>query len=331
MGIVKDILYSVANKNFLKAFKSQTIFPYYHIVKDSKATHIENLYEYKNVAQFRNDINLLVKNYKPIEPQNLFNQQLTDNSFLLTFDDGLEEVYAVIFPILKEKKIKAIFFINPDFVDNAQSLYKHEISIIISHLKKSGFDSAKVGEICEILGIDFTTTEDFVRQLKKINFKERHKVGQILQLLDIDMKQYLQTQKPYISKAQIQEMIDAGFYFGGHTMSHPPLELLTFEEQKSEIINSIQWLKDNFGIQYSLFAFPFSDKGRPKKLIDALFEYDKDLLVFGNSGLKKDIDPRIIQRFSLENPNKETAKQIVAENLYKRYNQLAGKYHIQRK
>jgi len=54
-------------------------------------------------------------------------------------------------------------------------------------------------------------------------------------------------------------------------------------------------------------------------------------LVFGNSGLKKDIDPRIIQRFSLENPNKETAKQIVAENLYKRYNQLAGKYHIQRK
>ena len=330
MGIVKDILYGVANKNFLKAFKSQTVFPYYHIVKDSKATHIENLYEYKNIAQFKSDIDLLLKNYEPIEPQNLFSVQ-KENSFLLTFDDGLEEVYSIIFPILKEKKIKAIFFINPDFVDNVQSLYKHDISIVISHLKNSGFDSGKVGEICKILGIGFATTADFVQQLKKINFKERHKVDQILQLLDIDRKQYLQTQKPYISKAQIQEMMDAGFYFGGHTMSHPPLEQLTFEEQKNEIINSIQWLKDNFGIKYSLFAFPFSDRGRSKKLINALFEYDKDLLVFGNSGLKKDIDPRIIQRFSLENPNKETAKQIVTENLYKHYNQLTGKYHIQRK
>ena len=40
-------------------------------------------------------------------------------------------------------------------------------------------------------------------------------------------------------------MIDDGFYFGGHTMTHPPLNQLTHEEQKKEIINSINWLKEN--------------------------------------------------------------------------------------
>ena len=49
MGIVKDIIYKTANKRFLKIFKNQTIFPYYHIVRDNQVSHIENLYQFKNV------------------------------------------------------------------------------------------------------------------------------------------------------------------------------------------------------------------------------------------------------------------------------------------
>jgi len=153
----------------------------------------------------------------------------------------------------------------------------------------------------------------------------------VLAQLHINIDHYLTTEKPYISKLQIQEMMDAGFYFGGHTMSHPPLNQLSHEDQKAQIIDSIEWLKSNFGIQYSYFAFPFSDKGISRKLIEELFEYDQQLLIFGNSGLKKDIDTRIIQRFSLENPNRKTSNVIISENLYKIYNKLIGKYNIHRK
>jgi peptidoglycan/xylan/chitin deacetylase (PgdA/CDA1 family) len=114
-------------------------------------------------------------------------------------------------------------------------------------------------------------------------------------------------------------------------MSHPPLNQLSHEDQKNQIIDSIEWLKSNFGIQYSYFAFPFSDKGISRKLMYELFEYDQQLLIFGNSGLKKDIDARIIQRFSLENPNRKTSKVIISENLYKIYNMLIRKYNIHRK
>ncbi len=330
MGIVKDNLYRISGKRFLSLIKKQSIFPYYHIVRDTNVEHIENLYRYKNVKQFEYDLDFLLKNYKRLNPNDLFKDSVPENSFLITFDDGLEEIYSVIFPILKRKNLSAIFFLNPDFVGNKKSLYKHDISIIVNAIKKNS-DVAIKNKIALHLSVEYSSDADLIHKLKNIQFSDRHKLQLILSDLKINMDDYLNEKKPYISKDQIKEMLNAGFYFGGHTMSHPPLVQLSFEEQKAEIINSIEWVKTNFGIDYSLFAFPFSDAGISKKLINELFAYDPNIRLFGNSGLKKDFDNRIIQRFSLEHPDKKIEKQIVTENLYKYFNKLIGKYHIKRK
>ncbi len=330
MGIVKDILHKASSKRFLKTFKNQTIFPYYHIVKDNQVAHIENLYQFKNCKQFLNDISILNNNYNPINPKDLLENKTLKNNFLLSFDDGLQEVYSIIYPILKKNNLKAIFFINPNFVDNNEGLYKHYISIIISDLKNNNFEKSTLDKISQTLSFTFNTVDEFKQKFINIKFSERNKVNEILELLNINIKAHLIENQPYITKVQIQEMINDGFYFGGHTMTHPPLNQLTHEEQKKEIIKSIDWLKENFNINYSLFAFPFSDKTVSKKLLNELFEYDNNIILFGNSGLKKDFDKRIIQRFSLENPNKQTEKQIVTENLYKYFNKLIGKYNIKR-
>lgn len=331
MGIVKDILYTASNKRAINAFKQQSIFPYYHIVRDEQVAHIENLYPYKNRAQFVADIELLKQYYKSYTPQDILDNNWMNNHFLLTFDDGLQEVYSVIFPILKQYQIKAVFFINPNFVDNNEGLYKHYISIVISHLQSNSFEKNTLDAIAGILSFSYDSVADFKRQFINIKFSDREKIATVLDLVGIDIKDYLKRHQPYITKAQIQEMLDDGHFFGGHTMSHPPLNQLTHEEQKDEIIQSIEWLKANFRIDYSMFAFPFSDKSISKKLLQELFEYDNNIRLFGNSGLKQDFDNRIIQRFSLEHPKKETAKQIVTENLYKFFNKAIGKYHIHRK
>ena len=331
MGIVKDILYKFSNKRLLSIFNKQTVFPYYHIVRDNQVAHIENLYNFKNCPQFIDDVNLLINTYEPLNPKDVLENRISNNSFLLSFDDGLQEVYSVIYPILKKKGIKAIFFINPNFVDNKEGLYKHYISIIISNLKSKNFEKCSLDKISEMLSFSYTTIEEFKQKFINIKFAKREKVNDVLNLLNINIEDYLKTHKLYITKEQIQEMINDGFYFGGHTMTHPPLTQLSHEEQKAEIINSIEWLKEKFNINYSLFAFPFSDKSISKKLLNELFEYDNNIKLFGNSGLKEDVDKRIIQRFSLENPSKQTEKSIVGENFYKYFNKVVGKYHIKRK
>lgn len=331
MGFVKNIIYKIANKSLLKTFKNQTIFPYYHLVSNGKIRHIENLYTFKNKSKFKKDIEILKKYYTPINPENILEEKEKNNMFLLSFDDGLKEIYTEIYPILKEQNLTAVFFINPLFVDNNEGLYKHYISLIISRLEEMNFENEKLNQIAKIFSFDYHSNDDFKISLKKIKYEDRVKVIQVLNFLDIDVKDYLKEHSPYVTKNQIQEMINDGFYFGGHTMSHPPLDQLNFFEQKKEIIDSINWLKSNFNVQYSFFAFPFSDKMISRNLIAELFDYDKSLVLFGNSGIKQDIDKRIIQRFSLENPYKETVKQIITENLYKYYNKCIFKYHIKRK
>jgi peptidoglycan/xylan/chitin deacetylase (PgdA/CDA1 family) len=323
-------LYRVANGSLISFFKNQSIYPCYHIVKDEKVAHIENLYPYKNEEQFRHDLEVLLKNYKPLNPFDLLVNKKITNQFLISFDDGLEEIYSIVYPILKEKRINAIFFINPDFVDNTAAMYKHLISMIISHLKNSNISDGSYNQLANILSIRYSTKQNFFKTLKETKYTDCHKIEDVLKFLDIDIQNYLQKQKLYVTKNQIQEMINDGFAFGGHTMSHPQLHQMTFEEQKVEIISSIDWLKLHFGINYSFFAFPFTDRNVSKQLLTALFQYDNSIVIFGNSGLKKDFDDRIIQRFSLESPNKKIEKQIVTENLYKYYNKIISKYKIKR-
>ena len=182
-----------------------------------------------------------------------------------------------------------------------------------------------------LLSINFISNTQLITELKNLKYADKFKLKNILIFLRIDIAKYLFDNRPYVSKEQIKEMMRDGYYFGGHTMSHPPLNQLTFENQKNEIIHSINWLKSNFEINYSLFAFPFTDKNCSKKLLLELFKYDNNMFVFGNAGLKKDMDRRIIQRFSLENPKKSIGKQIVTENFYKIVNIIIGKYQIIRK
>lgn len=331
MGIIKNIIYNISNKRMISFFKKQTIYPYYHIVSNKKVDHIKNLYEFKNENQFRNDIDFLLKHYKPINSLEELRNKNTTNSFLISFDDGLGEVYSTIFPILKEKNIKALFFINPQFIDNESSLYKHNISLIINHLEKISYKESVLQKIADILKLDYTSNPDFITKFRNTKFSDRDKIREVIEFLNIDIKKYLRNQNVYLTKNQIREMIDCGMFFGGHTMTHPPLSQLNHDEVKNEIIDSIHWVKSNFKIDYSIFAFPFTDKNISKRIYNELFEFDNNILIFGNSGLKKDFDKRIIQRFSLENPNKTIAKTIISENLYKIYNKIIGKYKIKRK
>lgn len=331
MGLVKNVLYKFSGVLTLKKFRKQSIFPYYHVVSDDKIPHLRHLYHYKNKEHFLNDIELLTKNFSPLNPKELLVNNIKNNTFLLTFDDGLKEVYTEIYPVLKKNQLNAIFFINPAYIDNTEGFYKHYISIVINELEKRSFKKSDLDFIADLFQFHYNSVHEFKAKFLKINRQQENIIHEVFSALGIDIKNYLNTNKPYLTKSQIKEMIDDGFYFGAHTMTHPYLDKLSHEEQYNEITESINWLKSNFNLDYSFFAFPFTDKNVSKLLITDLFNYDKELRIFGNSGLKKDVDERIIQRFSLENPEKDTKKTIITENLYKIYNQLIGSYKIKRK
>ena len=335
MGLLKNLLYSASSEKMLNFFTDQTIFTYYHTVNNEKLNYLDNLFSFKNEKHFKNDIELLLNNYQPLNPDFFLKDfkynQIPKNHFLLTFDDGLSQIFDVIAPILYEKKISAIFFVNPHYIDNKNFFIRHVISVLIDIILNNKYDKEIIQEINYLLSLKKSSSKSLlINDLKKINFDSENILLRITELLKVDINTELKKKKPFISKNQIKEMIDMGFYFGGHTMTHPRLNTINYNDQKKEIFDSINWLKLNFKINYSFFAFPYTDRGISKKLIKSIFKYDNSSIVFGNSGLKKDFDERIIQRFSLEKPNQNTSKLIVSENLYKFCNKLIGNYNITR-
>lgn len=134
MGFVKDFLYRFSNRKYLRFFRSLSVCVSYHLVNDVVQEHIKYLYGYKNTDRFKEDIDILLRNYKSCSTDELLSCSRYDG-FVLTFDDGLSEIYTTVYPILRKKGVSAIFFINPDFVDNHKMMYKHRLSIVLSHLE----------------------------------------------------------------------------------------------------------------------------------------------------------------------------------------------------
>jgi len=106
----------------IKLSGKRTIYPFYHIVSDTPPAHTKHLYPIRSIKQFEKDLDFLQKHFIASE----LNSENNKKQFVLSFDDGLSEVYKIIAPILKKRNIPAIFFINSGFVDN-KDIFKNFI------------------------------------------------------------------------------------------------------------------------------------------------------------------------------------------------------------
>lgn len=104
-----------------------------------------------------------------------------------------------------------------------------------------------------------------------LTFDEGYEYGCTPQILDTlkekGVKATFFVTEPY-AKAQpelVQRMIDEGHEIGNHSVTHPSegLPSQSLEQQKNEVMENHQYIKDNFGYDMHLFRFPagkFSDR-----------------------------------------------------------------------
>src|ERR1051326_3999551 len=82
--------------SFLKKKVNIRLFlPFYHVVSNEYLPHIAHLYSYRDIKEFKEEVELLLKHFKPISLAEI----KTSEGFHLTFDDGLKEMYDIVAPI----------------------------------------------------------------------------------------------------------------------------------------------------------------------------------------------------------------------------------------
>lgn len=327
----KNLLRLVPLKPFICT--SEVIFPYYHVVNDDPLPHIRHLYAYRNILEFRRDLDTLLRYFCPIGLDDVINavsgrQTIKQPSFHLTFDDGFRECHDIIAPILKEKGIPATFFVCTDFLNNADMYHRNKMSVLLDktggHLDAEGENAVK--QVFNNNGISYTGFHDTLKKLTSIN---GHIIDDVALALGVDIRYYLKKEQPYLTSNQIRSLLSDGFTIGSHSKNHSLFSNLTLAEQTKQVKVSMVALRNNFASSSRAFAFPHNDSGVSISFYQETSPYAD--IYFGTGKMLKDCIPNSIQRFSMEDENLNCEEILKQNYLLKAFNRLSGRDRLNRK
>ena len=288
-----------------------TLLPFVHSISDVTPPHVKHLYATRNIASFKSDIEFLCRNWHPLDFSELkelplhHERRTCAHSFFLSVDDGMREAYDVIAPILREKGVPAIFFINSATINNRELMWRHKLSLIIDRCKQEPQCISSLPTL--------RSKRSWEAELKGMQFSDRCMIDEIARLLNIDFNTYLQSVQPYLTTEQLLKLSHDGFAIGAHTHDHPFLPKLTLEDQKEQILMSVEFIRA-LSLPCRYFSFPFHDRGASS----AIFNYLKSLdveLSFGASGEYLDPIPFSFQRFWIEGSHARSSISYILKTL----------------
>lgn len=276
--------------------RMEVIGLFYHVVSNRSLSHVRNLFQYKTPEMLEQDLIYLKQHFNPISYEQAFdahcrNTRREPNNVLLTFDDGYAECFTIVRPLLLKHGIPCIFFVTTDFIDNKRMFYRNKVSLCIE--KVSTFGNAELGKFlkraCAKFGQDLRDLKSFVRWIKSLEYADDESIEEVCGILGLDLDEYLEIQRPYLSSDQVKRLVSDGFTIGAHTKNHPRLGLLTDEQIESELVSSCEAVRALTGQERVPFCFPFSGHGVNGSLVERLVEQHPFIgLLFDTMGVRKD-------------------------------------------
>jgi len=240
----------------------------YHRVKD-----IDDLDAYEfdaelvsaSEADFHWQMSFVKKNYNPIRFSDFIDyldgkKSLPPNPLIVTFDDGFEDNYSVVFPILKQLDVPATIFISSDYIGKTETFW---FDWVVYLLKKAPPGTVHLPDIPLDLTIDassdskISAVDILLGALKQVSNQVR------LQTIK-DLERQLGLSQPVegfaesrpMTWSQVREMSEWGVEFGSHSVTHPILSQLDNDELWHEITNSKQVIAEQTGCTCEVIAYP---------------------------------------------------------------------------
>jgi peptidoglycan/xylan/chitin deacetylase (PgdA/CDA1 family) len=315
----------------LRRARPPVLLPLYHAVAAEAPAHLRHLYPVRTPAQFARDLDFLLAHFQPLTPAGLValardNRLPAEPSFLITFDDGLGSFATEAAPLLAERGLTAICFLNPAFVDNRALMHRCKASVLIDLFEQV----PALAQRPEVRRWRRPAAPGPLREeLLGIRYPQRDRLDTLAQHLGVDWREWLANHQPYLSRKEIQRLAGEGFHFGAHSLDHPEYALLPPAEQQRQTRASVDWVAEQLAPELRLFALPFTDFGLPQSFFRELYAAGIDLS-FGTAGLKRDTDVRHFQRVPFEVSEADAATLVKTELLYYLLKAPLGRNRIRR-
>ncbi len=247
----------------------------YHYVRDTEKTAYPEI-RALSVKDFETQLDLLqqeatIVGFKEFMDQMREPRPTEKPLCLLTFDDGLIDHYENVLPIFRERGISGVFFLCGDAVAQpSQLLQVHAIHFLLAKLGAEVFakavqdwlqiheiqltssapqqgtyryDQSGAADIKRLLNYDlpYDTVEDLLQELFQKHIGDSMEFAKDL----------------YLTPSMIQEMVEAGMTFGGHTQSHRIPARLSEEDQRKQVEGGMGLIRSLTGQEDVPFCYPY--------------------------------------------------------------------------
>ncbi len=238
---------------------------FYHTICNAPKPHVKHLYPTVTPAEFGSHLDFLIKYFEPISLKEFIEnkQELQSGKpkLLISFDDGFREVKTIAAPILRDKQIPATIFVNPSFVGNNNMFYRCKASLIVDKVIQLGktINTPQAAQLA--FPQEKISTKKFCNWVMQLEFKQQDLLTELANNFDIDIRQYLTEQHPYLNLGELLELAKQGFTIGAHSLTHPNFASIPLTEQIRQVEDSLSWVNSNIPNQPKAFAFPYSNDG----------------------------------------------------------------------
>ncbi len=240
------------------------ILVYHRFSNDSRRKH---LLPYMHVEDFRRQISYIKKWYKIISLDELIdnlndNKKFTSPNIILTFDDGYKNNYTLAYPILKKLNLPATIFLTSGLIGSKDGLWVDGLENILLHTPVKSFVLPEIFED-EVLRIDTLKEKRKIKDrifshlLYSDNNQRRKFINKLRKILKAE-NDVTKTEENRImlNLEEIKEMATQNINFGAHTLTHPALTYIPFEQAMNEITESKKIIENHLGISVKHFAVP---------------------------------------------------------------------------
>lgn len=287
---------------------------FYHSVSDERLPHIQHLYPPEPVARFEAALKYIKRHYNAVTVAQLHAHRvhaapLPPRALHLSFDDGFAECFTVARPLLLKHGLPCTFFITSDWVENKAMFYRNKASLSIERLHELPADAAKMifTSINNAMNSRVTDHASFESWIHGLDAKDEPVIDMVVKMLGLDLKGYLQTRQPYMTREQILQLHQDGFTIGAHTRTHTKISQLSPQAAEEEVVGSARFVQELTGQASVPFSFPYSATGTDRGWLASLRARHPFLGLFYDTRDLREDEPFIVNRIWAEKSAYRTA------------------------
>ncbi len=224
---------------------------------------------------------------------------------ILTFDDGYRDNAEVALPLLRARKMPAVFFVATGFTGGS-AMFNDRIRHAVWESRKRSLGLRWLQEDplpVESPSDKLLAFDRIIAAIKHLEPRIRaQRVESVVQAAEADAPRGLM-----MDEGQLKTLAEAGMTLGGHTRHHPILRALPDPEAREEIAGCRQDLADVTGEPPPLFAYPNGRLGRDYDALHAAMArqagYDSAFTTHPGAGALAS-DPHQLPRFTPWDPGR---------------------------